>query len=163
MSLGEPGQPRGFLLRLCWPFCCWPTLGPGHRGVCPSMEAPPLPSVLKVPPAAQSQERVSKDTENLSPISGDTGSVSSLSQCPRWGSVSASQPWEAPTPSASLLHREQVLLSAFSVPSWCPGLRQRETQPGSVTPWTLSHTHLPGNSNTLGKEGTLSVVLSPKL
>ena len=33
-------------------------------------------------------------------------------------------PGRPPSPWASLLHREQVLLSACSVPSWCPGLRQ---------------------------------------
>ena len=33
VSLGEVGQPRGFLLRLCWAFCCCcPTLGPIIRG-----------------------------------------------------------------------------------------------------------------------------------
>ena len=78
----------------------------------------------------------------------------SLSQCPRWGSVSASQPWEAPKPSA--LSSAQGAGPALSL--LCPlvvsGTQAGWTQPGSVTLWTLSHTHLPGNSSTVGTKGT---------
>ena len=157
VSLGEVGQPRGFLLRLCWTFCCCcPTLGPGHQEICPYMEAPPLPSVLKAPPtppAAHSQERVSKDTENHSPITGDTGFVSSLSQCPRWGSVSASQPCEVPKPSARSPAQGAGPALSLLCPLVVSGAQAAGTQPGWMTLWTLSHTHVPGNSNTVGTKG----------
>ena len=87
------------------------------------------------------------------PITWDTGFAGSLSQCSRWGSVSTSQPWEAPKPSG--LSPAQGAGPALSL--LCPlvvsGAQAGGTQPGSVTQWTLSHTHLAGNSNTVGTKG----------
>ena len=130
------------------------------------MEAPLLPSVLKVPPAARSQERVSKDTENLSPITGDTGSFVLYLSVQGGGLSAHLSPGRPPSPQPSLLHREQVLLSASSVPSWCPGLRQgdlarvgdsMDAEPHSPA-WEQQHCWHQG-----GNLAAVSVVLSPKL
>ena len=106
---GLPAQALLDLLLLAHP-------GSRSSGVYPSMEGPPLPSVLKVPPAAQSQESVSKDTENLSPISGDTGLLVLYLSVRGGGPSVHLSPGRPPRPLPSFLHREQVLLSASSVP-----------------------------------------------
>ena len=156
VSLGEVGQPRGFLLRLCWTFCCCccRTLGPGHWGSAQAWRLLLSPLSSKSP-QHHIPRRGSQRTQNQSPITGDTVSVSSLSQCPRWGSVSTSEPWEAPKPLG--LSPAQGAGPALSL--LCPlvvsGAWAGGTQPGSVTLWTLSHTHLPGNSNTGGTKGAI--------
>ena len=77
----------------------------------------------------------------------------SLSQCLRWGSVSASQPWEAPKPSGVSPAQGAGPALSLLCPLVVSGTQAGWTQPGSVTLWTLSHTHLPGNSSTVGTKG----------
>ena len=153
------GQPRGSLLRLCWTFCCCcPTLDPGHRGLCPCMEAPLSPLSSNPPPpaptAAHSQERVSKDTENLSPITGDTGSVSLYLSVRIGGPSTSLSPGRPPRHGPSPAQGAGPALSLLC-PLVVSGAQAGWTQPGSVTLWTLSHTRLPGNSNTVGTKGAI--------
>ena len=144
----------GFLLSFCWTFCCCSTLGPGHLGCCLCMETPPLPSVLRIPPAAHSQERVSKETGNLCPHHWGHRVCLSQSQGPMWEiRLTSSQAWAAPTALCPVSCTGNRSCSQPPLSHMVSGAQARWTQPGSVTLWTLSHTHLPGNSNTVGTKG----------
>ena len=129
ISLGEVGQPRGFLLRLCWAFCCCcPTLIPGHRGG--GAGSARAWRLLLSPLSSKSPQqhiprRGSQRTQKISLPSLGTQDLLVLYLSVRGGGPSAHLSLgRPPSPQASLLHREQVLLSASSVLSWCSGLRQ---------------------------------------
>lgn len=113
--LGEVGPPSDFLLRLCLDILPavaappWVQVIRGRLGVA----APPRLSVLNVPPAAHSQDRVSKRKEKAHvPITRVTVSLCPEAQGLRWVWVEVTH--EAPILLLSLLPRDWVLPQPLS-------------------------------------------------
>ena len=140
------------MLSLCWTFCyCCPWV----QVIGGSAQAwrPLLSPLSSKSPQQHIPRRGSPRTQKISLPSLWTQDLLVLYLSVRGGGPSAHlSPGRPPSPQASLLHREQVLLSASSVLSWCSGLRQGGLSQGRS---------LYGRSATLTWLGT-ATLLAPR-